>query len=174
MRHFGGAAGLDSPILQLRPGPDTLPQPPPGLLAEEEGAAHRAGRAQKLGQPLRAIRVEVRRGLVEQNRPRARRQGRSEGHPLALAGGELGDASLCKRVDAEALGYPVEIGTITVEATGGLELLGNRRQKELSVRTVEAGSEEMGALTGVEVGERLAREDHVSPHLGPMQPGDEP
>ena len=116
----------------------------------------------------------MRRGLIEEHRPRARRHGRREGHPLPLARGKLGDAALLERVDAEALGYPIEIDPIAVESTGGLELLSDRRQKELSVRTVEAGPEEVGALTGVEVGQRLAREDHVSPHLGPMQPGNEP
>jgi len=92
---------------------------------------------------------------------------------LALAGGELRNAALGQRIDAESLSYPVEIGPIAVEAAGGLDLLGYRRQKELGVRTIETGSEEVGALAGVEVGEGFSREDHVSPHLGPVQPWNE-
>ena len=61
-----------------------------------------------------------------------------------------------------------------MEAAGRLDLLGNRRQKELCVGSIEAGREEVGALAGIEIVNELTVEHDFTTHLGGAQPRDEP
>lgn len=54
------------------------------------------------------------------------------------------------------------------------EFLAYGRQKELAVRPVEASREEVGALPGIKVNQRVARQRHVAVDVRGTQPRNEP
>ena len=61
-----------------------------------------------------------------------------------------------------------------VEPAGGGYFLVHRGQKELTIRPVETGGEEVGTLAGIEVDHRVAGKGHVALDLRGTEPRNQP
>ena len=75
---------------------------------------------------------------------------------------------------AERFGRALEARAVAVQAPRRVELVADRGQEELGVGAVEAGADEVGALAGVDLRQRLARQPDLAPDFCRPQPGHQP
>ena len=76
-------------------------------------------------------------------------------------------------MNTQGLDSPGQVFGSSIEASGRLHLLLHSWQKELSVGSIEAGCQEVGPLTGIEVVDRFTVEDHLAIDFGRPQPWDQ-
>ena len=96
----------------------------------EDGAALGRGRRDDLVEDLAAFGIEPGVGLVEQEERGTAHQGRAEGEPAALAGGELGVGEVGHRAEAEPVDH-----RIRVVARRAADALATKRRFSRTVRS---------------------------------------
>ena len=172
-RFFRWIARKQPSFCQLSPLIVTILQPPPCLLVDDERPTQLPASHQQRREMPNPVCIQVRCRFVEEHRPGTAGECRGQRDPLTLAGRQLGNSIRRKTINSEHVNCPGQEFRVAVETPCGLYFLREGRQKELCVRSIEAGCEEMGTLTGVEVVHGLAVEHHFATHLGRAQPWDE-
>jgi hypothetical protein len=151
LRFLGTRGRCQTTSRELHPVLDSRTEPPPRLLGDEERTPGLTAGDEEIRKLLDTGRIEMSRRFVQQYRSRTAGESRRECHTLSLARGKLGHPFLEQPIHAERSDRRFKELGVAVQAAGRVDLLRNGRQKELRIRSVETGCQEMSTLTGVEV-----------------------